>query len=327
MKILLKRYVILLFILILNIPFTHTIIKANEPTTPENKITIPVILKAKEPAYWQAIINGVNKAANDYGINVQIESPPRTYPPNYIAQLNLFLNALAQNPQAIVLSAFNSKEFTPYLEQAKNANIPVIGLDTDVDSPIVRTAVATDNYGAGELAAHKMAELVNKQGKVAIFNFSPPVRSLLYRYEGFVNTLKENYPAIEVIEIPYTVGTSPDLYEKVKVVLSENPDLKGLFATAENESIASIDAIRNSSKEKQLQLITFDSTKKIKDAVRDGTASGGIVQDPFDMGYKAVVAAARASKGEILPTFIDTGFTWYDASNIDDPKIQALLYE
>jgi ribose transport system substrate-binding protein len=31
--------------------------------------------------------------------------------------------------------------------------------------------------------------------------------------------------------------------------------------------------------------------------------------------------------GEELEKEIDTGFMWFDASNIDDPEIQAVLYE
>lgn len=29
----------------------------------------------------------------------------------------------------------------------------------------------------------------------------------------------------------------------------------------------------------------------------------------------------------MLPEEIDTGFYWYDVSNIEDPEIQAVLYE
>ena len=35
----------------------------------------------------------------------------------------------------------------------------------------------------------------------------------------------------------------------------------------------------------------------------------------------------KATKGEQLPKVIDTGFYWYDKSNIDDPEIPAVLYE
>jgi len=35
----------------------------------------------------------------------------------------------------------------------------------------------------------------------------------------------------------------------------------------------------------------------------------------------------KAIKGTAQPKFIDTGFFWYDTSNITDPKITAVLYQ
>ena len=43
--------------------------------------------------------------------------------------------------------------------------------------------------------------------------------------------------------------------------------------------------------------------------------------------HGSVEAAVKAYNGESLPKTIDTGFMWYDATNIDDDEIQAVLYE
>jgi ribose transport system substrate-binding protein len=36
---------------------------------------------------------------------------------------------------------------------------------------------------------------------------------------------------------------------------------------------------------------------------------------------------AEGAEGEKLPKVVDTGFYWYDKTNIDDPKIAAVLYD
>ena len=38
-------------------------------------------------------------------------------------------------------------------------------------------------------------------------------------------------------------------------------------------------------------------------------------------------AAVDAINGKELPKNIDTGFYWYDKTNINDPEIQAVLYK
>jgi ribose transport system substrate-binding protein len=40
-----------------------------------------------------------------------------------------------------------------------------------------------------------------------------------------------------------------------------------------------------------------------------------------------VKAAMKAVNGENQPKSIDTGFYWYDKNNVDDPKIETMLYE
>ena len=52
-----------------------------------------------------------------------------------------------------------------------------------------------------------------------------------------------------------------------------------------------------------------------------------MTQSPVKIGYYTVKAAVAAiNKGE-LPKVIDSGFAWYDKTNIDDPEIKANLYE
>jgi ribose transport system substrate-binding protein len=72
-------------------------------------------------------------------------------------------------------------------------------------------------------------------------------------------------------------------------------------------------------------IVGFDSGRAQTDAIRSGLIAGAVTQDPFRMGYKAVEAAVRILRGERVPRTIDTGFHWYDRTNIDDPSIAALL--
>ena len=73
--------------------------------------------------------------------------------------------------------------------------------------------------------------------------------------------------------------------------------------------------------------VGFDSGQAQLDAINNGTEAGAITQNPVGMGAALVKAAVEAMDGESLPETIDTGFYWYDATNIDDPEIQAVLYQ
>ncbi len=55
--------------------------------------------------------------------------------------------------------------------------------------------------------------------------------------------------------------------------------------------------------------------------------AGAITQNPIGIGACTVELAVKALKGETLPKVIDTGFFYYDKTNIDDQKVAAVLYD
>ena len=76
---------------------------------------------------------------------------------------------------------------------------------------------------------------------------------------------------------------------------------------------------------KKLVVIGYDSGKEQIDAIKSGEEAGAITQNPIGIGSCVVESAIKALKGEKLPKTIDTGFYWYDKSNVSDPKVAAVL--
>ncbi|MDF2614581.1 MAG: sugar transporter, periplasmic ligand binding protein [Clostridia bacterium] len=316
--------------LILFFSLGHTIRGTEQPCNNTNmplhsKTTILVIPKSIERPFWKAVKRGAQKAADDYNLKMIYEGPE--IETDAAKQLEILKSNLAKKPQAIVLAAIDSKAVKPYLEEAQETNIPVISFDTGVDSPIVKTTIATDNYEAGVLAAKKMAELINGQGKVGVIVYDQTSQSGINRRDGFIDTIQYDYPNIQLIPTQYSGTDIKKVEEITKNILKEHPDLQGLFGTTDFISLGIINAVKALNKTDQVTIIGFDSVKALGDSIREGVLAGAIAQNPFEMGYKAVEAAFKEYKGEILPSFIDTGFTWYDKSNIDNPDIQNLLYE
>ena len=74
-------------------------------------------------------------------------------------------------------------------------------------------------------------------------------------------------------------------------------------------------------------VIGYDSGKQQIDAIKSGVEAGAITQNPIGIGYKCVEAAVKAIKGEPVEKNIDTGFYWYDKTNVDSADVKAVLYE
>ncbi|MDF2877856.1 MAG: periplasmic binding protein/LacI transcriptional regulator [Clostridia bacterium] len=295
-----------------------------ETAAPE-KIYIPVISKGFQHQFWQAVKLGAERAASDYGVEITFEGPETEAQVD--KQLDMLQAALAKNPQAIALAALDSKAATSYLEKAEASGIPVVGFDSGVDSPIVKTTAATDNYAAAAAAADKMAELIGGSGKVGLIVHDQTSKTGVDRRDGFVKTLEEKYPDIEVVPVQYGEGDHAKSTEAAKAILTANPDIKGMFGANEGSIAGIINAAKELNKVGQITIIGFDSGKLLLDAIKADIVAGAITQDPVGIGYKAVEAAYKAYKGEESPEFIDTGFKWYDKTNMDTPEIKEVLYE
>lgn len=289
----------------------------------QDKMYIPMISKGFQHQFWQAVKAGADKAAAEFDVEVTFEGPETEAQVD--KQIEMLTTALSKKPSAIGFAALDSQAAIPLLQQAKDAGIPIIAFDSGVDSDIPVATAATSNVAAAALAATKMAELIGGSGKVAVIAHDQTSRTGIDRTEGFVNEIKANHPDIEIVAVEVGGGDHLKSAEITKTLLAANPDLKGMFATNEGGAIGMVQGVQEASA--KITIIGYDSGKAQKDAVRSGLMAGAITQNPVGIGYETVKAAVAAAKGEAVEANIDTGFYWYDASNIDAPEIAAVLYD
>lgn len=286
---------------------------------------IPIISKGFQHQFWQAVKAGAEQAATDLNVDITFEGPETEAMVD--KQIEMLQTALDKNPAAICLAALDSKAVVPLLEKAKAAGIPVIGFDSGVDSDIPVTTAATDNLAAAGEAADKMAELIGDAGQVAVIVHDQTSRTGIDRRDGFVNRMKEAHPNVEIVDIQYGAGDQLKSTDLAKAIIQAHPDLKGFFGANEGSIIGVLNAVKELGMEGKITVIGYDAGKQQMDAIRAGTEAGAITQNPVGIGYKCVESAVKAINGETLDKVTDTGYFWYDATNIDSDEIKPLLYE
>ena len=297
---------------------------AAQPAAAED-IYIPVISKGFQHQFWQAVKQGAESAAKDLNVKITFEGPENESQVD--KQLEMVQAALAKNPKCMALAALDSKALIPLLEQAKAANIPVVGFDSGVDSDIPIATASTDNIAAAAYAADKMAELIGGAGKVAVIVHDQTSITGQTRRDGFVNRIKEKYPNIQIVDVQYGGGDALKSADLAKAIMTANPDLKGFFGANEGSANGLVNAVKEMNMAGKLVVIGYDAGKIQTQAVRDGLMAGAITQDPVGIGFKAVEACVKAIKGEKVEKNIDTGFKWWDKTNVDSPEMKMLLYD
>jgi len=290
----------------------------------QDKVYIPLISKGFQHQFWQAVKIGADKAAAEFDVEVTFEGPDSESQVD--RQIDMLSAALAKSPAAIGFAALDSQAAIPILKQAQKDGIPVVAFDSGVDSDIPVSTATTDNLAAASLAADKMAEAIGGSGQVAVIAHDQTSRTGIDRRDGFVNRMAESHPDIEIVTIQYGAGDQLQSTEIAKSIITANPDLKGMFGTNEGSAIGVVNGVRESGVE-GITIIGYDSGAAQKEAIRSGLMTGAITQNPVGIGYETVKAAFMAIKGETMAETIDTGFFYYDASNIDDPEISAVLYD
>jgi ribose transport system substrate-binding protein len=289
------------------------------------KAYIPIVSKGFQHQFWQAVKKGAEQEAAKENVTVNFEGPANESQVDQ--QMDMLQSEFDKHPSAVCFAALDSQAAIPLLQKFKDANIPVVGFDSGVDSDIPVTTAATDNIAAAGQAADKLAAAIGGAGKVGLIVHDQTSRTGIDRRDGFLKEMKAKYPNIQIIGPQYGGGDQLKSADLAKAMIQANPDIKGFFGANEGSAIGVINAVKELNKSGKIVVVGYDSGQAQIDAINSGLMLGAITQNPIGIGEQCVKAAVKAIKGESLPKTIDTGFFWYDKSNINDPQIQAVLYK
>jgi ribose transport system substrate-binding protein len=139
------------------------------------------------------------KAAEIGGVTIDTQGPERFLPDLQTP----ILNAVVQTrPDAIMMAPVNAQQMIAPIQAAIDAGVPVLCVDTTINSDIQLADVATDNVEGGRLAARGLAEAIGGQGKVFVVNVIPGISTTDMREQGFREEIA-NYPDIEYVGQEY----------------------------------------------------------------------------------------------------------------------------
>ena len=292
------------------------------PSYADDQPYFPIIAKGFNHQFWQAVKAGAEQAAKEDNVKITFEGPNTEA--EIDKQIDILNAAFAKKPSGLGFAALDTKAEDGALKKFFDAKIPIVAFDSGVANDMPLSTCTTDNVNAAGAAADKLAEAIGDSGEVAAEIHDQTSATGVGRRDGFLNRLKEKHPNVKVVDVKYA-NDDAKAADDIKATLSAHPNLKGIFASNEGTAIGLVVAMKE--KKAKIVGIGYDSGKKQKDAILDGTLLGSITQNPVGIGQCVVNSLAKVMKGEKLPKIQDTGFYWYDKTNIKDPKIAAVLYD
>ena len=298
---------------------------ASDPAAPA-KPRIALIAKANASDYWTAVKDGAMKAGQDLGVEVTFNGPDTESEGD--KQLNQLQSAVTDKPAGIGFAPQDgAQDGAPaILDQAKAAGIPVVAFDTPVlhsDVPIA--TIASDNEGIGAMAARHMIELTGGTGDIAIIAHGL-AGTALDRQTGFEEYIKANAPGLRIVDVQNGESDPAKSRDKAQGILQARQGLVGFFGTDDDSAIACGSEVQAKGLGAQVKVVGVDASADEVSMVKDGTISGAVTQNPFNIGYQAVKVLFDASKGTVpADKTIVSESVWYTKDNLDDPTVQQVL--
>ncbi|MEO0070251.1 MAG: ABC transporter substrate-binding protein [candidate division WOR-3 bacterium] len=289
----------------------------------DKRFRIAVVPKGVAFDFWLAVKAGAEKAGKEEGAEIIWKGPAEET--DVAGQKAMIENFITQRVDAIVMAACDAKALVPTVEAALKKKIPVITIDSGITPDKSLCFVATDNLKGARKAAEELAKLIGKKGKVGLIPFIRGAATSDWREEGFKEGIKK-YDKIKLVSTLYSQSDVTKGMHVAMDMLTRHPDLKGIFACNEPGAIGAARALEARKLAGKIKLVAFDAAPTEIEALKRGTIQALIVQNPFRMGYEGVKIAVKAIKGKKIPRRVDTGVTVVTKANMNQPKIQKLLY-
>ncbi|HHY48072.1 MAG TPA: sugar ABC transporter substrate-binding protein [Firmicutes bacterium] len=274
-----------------------------------------VFLKGSEFFNWAYA--GMKDAAKMLNPNIQVELQG---PAEWDASLEAraIEQLIAKRVNGIIVTAGEANALIPAINKAIDAGIPVITFDSDAPGSKRLSFVGTNNYNAGYAAGKAMAEWLKGKGKVGISTFPGPDH-LVQRVKGFKDALAAFGPGIKVVATVNDEGDVAKAETQITAMLQAHPDINGIFCAHGNPGPGAAAAVRNLNMVGKVQIMGFDFGTPVIELIEKGEIRGTVGQDPYLMGYMAMMLAYSANhKTDVpaqnpkfghVPPVVDTGVT------------------
>ena len=292
-------------------------------------IVIAVIPKGTTHSFWKAIHAGAVKASRELGVEVIWKGPARE--DDRDAQIAEVENFVSRGVSGIVLAPTDDKALRLPVAESMRAGIPVVIIDSGLDSDEYVSFVATDNYQGGRLAGARMVERLQGKGKVILLRYMEGSASTMERERGFLDVMSEN-PGLEVVSSnQYAGATAETAYQASENLLArfKGEDgalgVDGIYCPNESSSFGMLRALQDGGLAGKLVLIGFDASEQMVRALENGEFDALVLQDPVKMAYLGVKTMVSHIRGEEVPARIDTGVTLVTRDNMNEPGIAELL--
>jgi len=282
---------------------------------------IALVVKGASTEFWLSVYEGAKAAAIIYEVNLTYSGPKEEK--EYIEQISILEDLIVRNPDAIMLAAGEYNLIAEPMERVINAGIPVIMVDSAINSDKWVSFVSTDNTDAGSRLAFELLARVNKTGVIGVVSFVQAAYPSADRETGFLSGMNgSGYRILDTVYCDSNIDAAQQLTEEM---IAQNPDLvaiAGLNAQSATGAARALDRLGRS----DIVLAGIDCTVEEANFMESGILDVAILQNPYLMGYYAVETTIKHLSGKHVEKNIRTDTYVVDRYNLFSEENQQLIF-
>lgn len=272
-------------------------------------------------AFATPISEGMERAAEEFGADVQLIGPTGGDAAKQVAELQTLIQQQAVDGLAV--SSASSDALKPVIAQAYDAGIPVISFNTDNPDSKQMGFVGQDLKASGQAEAEQLRTVLGEgaAGKVVVFSLDTGAGWSHDRFGGFEAGMEGS--GLEVVG-PVNVGNEPNAaYNTVESTMAGQSGVVAIAGLDCCSTTAAAQWVQQSGNAGKISMVGFDLLPQTAEFIQNGVVTFTISQNPAEQGYQAVKVLVDFLQDGTAISGVDTGAQFITAENLSEATVEG----
>jgi ribose transport system substrate-binding protein len=285
--------------------------------------TVAIIPQACGTVLWEPEHAGAAHVAKHIGISLYWNAPTRE--DDVAGQINLLEKVAARGYRGIIITPDQTLPLRSPIRHIVSSGFPMVVVGTDLGIPATSNLsyVLNDDALGGQIAARRLAKILNGRGSIAVLGINPQLTGINIRERSFESTLEKEFPDIHVVVRRLGYYSVPQEQQGAEDILNRGEAIDAIVALSHVATRGAFYALVEFDKTHSIKLVGFD--QDLMPPIRTGDIDSVVMERTYDMGRAAMQLMdaqlhKKAVAGvSVIPPILMT------RENIDSPEIVRQL--
>ena len=289
---------------------------STKPKEAGEKIVLGMTLYSLKNEFTVRLANAATAKAEELGAEIKI------YDGNYdpSTQISQIETMISDGVDGIILNPQDIQALAVGVDKAVEAGIPVVGVNTRVESDKLTSYVGSEDVYAGELEMQYIVDLIGDTGNIVIIEGPLGQSAQIERRQGIQNVL-DKYPNINVLAEKTANWSRSEAMTIMENWLQAFDQIDAVVAENDEMALGARQAIE--AKGLDVPAIGVDGITDALNAVEKGSMVASVFQDGAGQGSEAVEVLIKHINGEEVKPEYWIDFELVTKDNVEEFKKRA----